>query len=245
MSDKIRSIIFNFFFFFGSLFLSIALLWTLLLPRRVCTLLISKIYAGYVSFIEKHIMGITLELRGLENLPKDSLYIIAAKHQSAFETLILPYMAVLKYPTIVLKKELTYIPLWGWYPLRMGFIAIDRGSGSVAIRSIVRGSKRSVAEGRPIVIFPEGTRTKVGETKKYKVGIAKIYHDLGVPVVPMALNSGLYWGKNSFFKKSGKVIFEFLPPIEPGLEQKEFMHKLELELEKASNALIPKGKEHD
>jgi len=183
-------------------------------------------------------MGITLKIEGIENLPADGKFIIAAKHQSAFETLNIPFMKEFHYPAIVLKKSLTYIPIWGLYTIGMKQIAIDRGSGTVAMRSIVRGSKRSIDNGRAVIIFPQGTRTAVGAKKPYLVGIAKIYKELEVPVVPLALNSGLVWPKNSFMKHPGVVTYKFLKPIKPGLKPSELMEKLETIIETETDKLV-------
>lgn len=234
----IRSILFNILFFSGSFVLSIALLWTLLLPEKHCTKIVSAVYGGYITFIERYVLGLKLEIRGMENLPATGPFIIAAKHQSAFETLKLPYMKSLGYPVIILKKELTLIPIYGWYFSGMGQIAIDRGSGVEALNSIVKGCKRALASGRSVIIFPQGTRVAVGDMKPYKSGIAKVYRDVQVPVVPMALNSGLFWGRNAFFKKSGTVIFEFLPAIPAGLPPLQMMERLEKVIEEATERLV-------
>lgn len=234
----LRSLLFNILFFAGSLFWSIALLWTLVLPEKKCTRIISAVYGGYIAFIERYAMGLTLKIKGWEHVPKHGPYILAAKHQSAFETLNLPYMKKLGYPAIVLKKELTYIPFWGWYPARMGGIAVDRGAGIAAMNSLVRGCKRVLSSGRPVLIFPQGTRTAVGSHAAYKAGIAKIYKETQVPVVPLALNSGLFWGRNSFFKKSGVITFEFLPVIPAGLPPLKMMARLEKEIETATDRLV-------
>jgi 1-acyl-sn-glycerol-3-phosphate acyltransferase len=236
-----RSILFNIFFFAGSFFWSIALLWTLALPEEKCARIVSDIYGGYMTLIEKYILGLRLEIKGLENIPATGAYIIAAKHQSAFETLKLPYMRRLGYPAIILKKELTRIPIYGWYFHGMGQIAIDRGSAKEALDSIVRGCQKKLAAGRPVIIFPQGTRTAVGAQKPYKAGIAKVYRDTNVPIVPMALNSGVFWGRNSFFKKSGTVTFEFLPPIPPGLPPLQMMEQLEKVIEGATNGLVARA----
>lgn len=236
--NAIRSIIFNTFFFGGSLIVALGLLWTLLLPEDKCTRIVSKVYGDYITFIEKWIMGLTLEIRGLENIPASGAYIIAAKHQSAFETLKLPYMARLGYPAIILKKELTRIPVWGWYFRGMGQIPIDRGSAKESLDSIVRGCREKLTRGRPVIIFPQGTRTAVGAQKPYKAGLAKVYRDVETPIVPMALNSGVFWGKNAFFKKSGTVVFEFLPVIPPGLPPLQMMEQLEKSIEEATNKLV-------
>jgi 1-acyl-sn-glycerol-3-phosphate acyltransferase len=236
--NKLRSIVFNFFYIFGSLFWSIVLMWAFVFPPRKCSAIISAVYGGYITFIERHILGLKLEIRGRENLPKDAGFIIASKHQSAFETLKLPFMKEFDYPVIVLKKELTRLPLWGMYPKRMGLIAIDRGQGLESMRAMIDGCRKAIADHRNIAIFPQGTRVKPGDVKPYKGGLAKIYKDLQVPIVPMALNSGVYWGRNSFFKKSGTVVFEFLPAIPPGQPPLQAMEKMERAIEEASNRLV-------
>ncbi len=236
--NAIRSIVFNIFYIFGSLFWSLVLLWAFAFPPRKCTAIISAIYGGYIALIERWIMGLKLEIRGLEHLPKSGGYIIASKHQSAYETLKLPFMKQFDYPVIVLKKELTKLPLWGMYPKRMGLIAIDRGQGMESMRAMIDGCRKAIADHRSIAIFPQGTRVKPGEVKPYKAGLSKIYKDLQVPIVPMALNSGVYWGRNSFFKKPGTVVFEFLPPIAPGLPPLQAMAQMETALETASDRLV-------
>jgi len=235
--NALRSIVFNFFYIFGSLFCSLVLLWALALPKDKCTEVISTYYGGYIRWIERHILGLKLELRGLENLPKDTPYIIVAKHQSAFETLTIPFTREFRYPAIILKKELTKLPLWGLYPRAMGQIAINRGEGLESMRAMSAGCKEAIAAGRSIIIFPQGTRVPVGKVAPYKSGIAKIYRDLGVPVVPLALNSGVYWGKNKFFKKSGTVVFEFLPAIPAGQPPLKVMAEIEKSIEENSDRL--------
>lgn len=236
--NALRSILFNILFFLGCAFWSIALLWTLLLPQKKCIQLVSFFYGGYIVLIEKYVLGLTLRIKGEENIPKDVPCIFAAKHQSAFETLKLPYIKHLNYPAIILKKELARIPVYGWYFKGMGQIPIDRGSGTEAMNSIVKGCRRALGEGRSVIIFPQGTRTPVGAKAPYKVGIAKVYRDVQAPIVPVALNSGLFWGRNAFFKKPGVVTFEFLPAIPPGLPPLQMMEKLEQSIEEATNRLV-------
>lgn len=236
--NALRSILFNLLYIFGSLFLSIVLLWALVFRPRKCTEIISSVYAPYISFIEKRVMGLHLELRGVENLPKDTPFIIAAKHQSAYETLKIPFMKQLGYPVIILKKELTYLPIWGFYPPRMGLVAINRSSAMESLRAITTGCKKAIADNRNVIIFPQGTRVAPGAVAEYKTGLAKLYRDLGVPVVPMALNSGVFWGRNKFFKKPGTVVFEFLPAIPAGLPPLQVMQQIETQIEAASDRLV-------
>lgn len=236
--NAFRSIVFNIFFFGGSLACSILLIPTLFLPKEKCAQIVGDVYGGYMTFIERHILGLKLEMKGLENLPKTGAYILAAKHQSAYETLKLPFMKSLGYPAIILKKGLTQIPIYGWYFSGMGQIAIDRGSAMESLESIVKGCQRNLNAGRSVIIFPQGTRTAIGTKKPYKAGIAKVYRDTHAPIVPMALNSGVFWGRNAFFKKSGTVTFEFLPPIPPGLPPLQMMEHLEKMIEENTEKLV-------
>lgn len=233
--QALRVIIFNILFYGGSLFWGIVLIWALPFPQRVTHRLIHFFYGDYIAFICRAIMGIKLEIRGKEHLPKQGGYIIAAKHQSAYETVLMPFIIPLT--AIVFKRELMFLPFWGWYPPCMGFVPIDRGSAQQAITSIIRGAKKMKEQGRPLVIFPQGTRVPVGEKRPYKFGLAKVYEESGMPIVPMALNSGVYWPKNSFLKKPGTIVFEFLPAIKPGLPPRQMMALLEEMLEPASDRL--------
>lgn len=238
----LRNIVFNFLYFLFSIFWVFFLLWTLITPKRWTIWWVHATYFSSIAFLEKHILGLTYKVEGWENIPTKGGYIIACKHQSAYETLKMPYL--IKDVAIVYKRELGWIPVWGWYPVKMGMIAIDRGSAKIAIESIIKGAKRILHhEQRPLLVFPEGTRTAVGETRKYKAGISRVYEATNVPVVPVALNSGLFWGRNKFWKKPGCVTMKFLPPIEPGLPTKDFMERLQNDIERESLALLPNPNE--
>jgi 1-acyl-sn-glycerol-3-phosphate acyltransferase len=230
---RLRSFVFVILFYGWTLFLQIALLWVLLLPRKAlfrCT----HVWQRQLAWLERTLIGIDYEVRGLEHVPPGAC-IIAAKHESAWETCKLHLL--FGNPAIVLKEELARIPVWGWYGKATGMIPIDRGSGGKALNKMKREARRMAAEGRKIVIFPQGTRVLPGERKPYKVGVAVLYQELGLPVVPMALNSGLFWPKTRFIKTPGHVTIEFLPPIPPGLSRSEMMRDLESRLEAASDRL--------
>lgn len=204
------------------------------------------LYARSVAWLEKHIVGLTYEVRGIENLPKEGTVIIAAKHQSAYETLKLHLL--LGDPTIVLKKELMSIPLFSVFLKKIGVIAIDRADKEGSIKAIVEGAEKMKRSNRPILIFPQGTRVAPhvsAREKSYKGGIAKMYEYTGLPITPLALNSGLFWGRNSFWKRPGKVVFEFLPSIEPGLPDKKVMKAIEDRLENASTKLMQEAKQQN
>jgi 1-acyl-sn-glycerol-3-phosphate acyltransferase len=175
------------------------------------------------------------EVRGREYLPAGPC-LVAAKHQSAWETLKLHLL--LPDPAVVLKRELTRLPVWGWFAVKAGMIPVDRGARGRALASLLAGARQVVAEGRPIVIFPQGTRTAPGTHHPYRIGVGMLYEQLHLPIVPMALNSGLYWPRRAFLKRPGTIVVEFLPPIQPGLDRHQAMHELEARLEAATDRLV-------
>ena len=179
--------------------------------------------------------GIRYREIGLENLPTGPA-IIAAKHQSTWETMFLSRR--LNQPAFVLKKELLMIPLFGWFMQKIGMIAVDRSGKATALKKMVKDAGDAFAAGRQIIIFPEGTRVAPGHHRAYQPGIAALYGQLNVPVIPVALNSGLFWGRKAFVKKPGTILVQYLPPIDPGLNRKAFMAELEARLEPAAQALL-------
>jgi len=195
-------------------------------------------WAWGLGIMIKYLLGITYEVRGLEHVPEGAV-IIAAKHQSTWDT-IMPH-AFLKNPAWVLKKELHQIPFVGWFYSRQGSIPVDRKGGSKAMRYMLGRAKTAKEQGRPIFIFPEGTRSIIGNPPDYQPGVAGLYRQLKLPVVPMAVNSGIYWGRRQSVKIPGKIIVEFLPPIEVGLDRKEFMAQLEEVVESNTNRLVAEG----
>jgi 1-acyl-sn-glycerol-3-phosphate acyltransferase len=230
----LRSLLFNLAFFSWTAFVCVAILWTLLLPRRFVVAGIIG-WLRSVHFLERAILGLDYEVRGAEHLP-DGPFVLAAKHQSAWETMKLHLLV--RDPAIILKRELLWIPLWGWYAAKAHMIAVDRGARGRAVASMLKGARRTVAEGRPIVIFPQGTRTAPGAWRPYRVGAGILYSELGIPIVPMALNAGLYWPRRSFIKRPGRIVVEFLPPIPPGRPMDEAMRELEERLEAATDRLV-------
>ncbi|WP_044561581.1 1-acyl-sn-glycerol-3-phosphate acyltransferase [Azospirillum sp. B4] len=231
----LRSLIFNIVFYIWTAISCFGLLWGLVVPHRAMIWGIRG-YMRSLVFLERTIIGLKYEVRGREHLPKTGAFLVGAKHQSMWETMKLHLM--FEDPAIVLKKELTYIPIWGWYAAKARMIAVDRGKRGAAIQSLVRGARERVAEGRPIVIFPQGTRTAVGAWRPYKVGIALLYESLGLPLVPMALNSGLFWPRHKFLRRPGTIVIEFLPAIAPGLSKEEALRRLETALETATDRLV-------
>ncbi|WP_445376604.1 lysophospholipid acyltransferase family protein [Niveispirillum fermenti] len=230
----LRSLLFNIAFFTWTAIYCFAIVWTLLAPRKVMLAAI-RAYMHSLVFLERTIIGLRYEVKGAEHLPVDGCYLVGAKHQSMWETMKLHIL--FHDPAIVLKHELLYIPIWGWYAWRADLIPVKRGRRGAAINSLVAGARRMRDMGREIVIFPQGTRVAVGEYRPYKVGIGVLYEDLGVPLVPMAVNSGVFWGRHSFIKRPGLITIEFLPPIPPGLPKDVVLFELEARLEAASNRL--------
>jgi len=196
-------------------------------------------WAGGVVWLLKVIAGTNIEIRGQDRIPPGPV-IVASKHQSAWDTLI--YHKLLDDPAIVLKQELLRIPIYGAYCKKVEMIAVDRKGGSKALRAMLKDGRDAAAKGRPLVIFPEGTRTAPGETLPYQPGIAAFYKDLKVPVIPVALNSGLYWPRRQFIRRPGTIVLEFLPPIEPGIDRKKFVAELENRIESGTQALLAEAK---
>jgi 1-acyl-sn-glycerol-3-phosphate acyltransferase len=228
-----RSLAFNIALYGLTAVMCFVMIWALLLPRKKM-LWVVHLWLRQIEWIERHIGGITYRVKGAENIPPGAC-IIAAKHQSAWETFKLHL--IFGDPAIVLKKELLSIPIWGWYLSRSGMIPIDRKGRAKALMRMMEAAHRAANAGRKIVIFPQGTRVKAGTDAPYKSGIAALYQELKLPIVPMALNSGLLWPKNSFIKKPGLITVEFLPPIPAGLARNVMIERLKGELETASNKL--------
>ncbi|MBR1605621.1 MAG: 1-acyl-sn-glycerol-3-phosphate acyltransferase [Alphaproteobacteria bacterium] len=191
-------------------------------------------FLPFLVFCLKYVAGITIEVRGkqyIQNGP--ALY--ASKHESALETYIMS--TIVKDMAFVLKKELTYIPIFGWAQYFYGMVAVDRSAGGAAMKGMLRNVKQRIAEGRSVIIFPEGTRMKAGTCGEYKPGLVFLAQNLDVPVVPVALNTGLVWAKKSFLRRRGKVIIEFLEPLPKGLDKKEFMSLLQQKIESKCQVL--------
>ena len=197
----------------------------------------AKVWAKVSLWALEKLCGIKYEIRGLENLPKENGFVIACKHQSMWETIV--FHLIFDQPVYTWKKELLRIPFYGWFIKAMSGIMIDRKGGHVALKSLLNQAKSYIDKKQNIIIFPQGTRTKVEASIKdypYQSGIVAIYHHLQVKVVPASLNSGVCWNKNDI-KKPGTIILEFSPAIEPGLDKKSFLEKLENTIEVKSQKL--------
>lgn len=237
----LRALAFNIAFFAITIVLGLAGLPLLLAPRRV-VMAFGRFWARSMLWLVGVIVGLQGEVRGRENLLAGPC-LIAMKHQSAWDTLMLP--VVLGDPAVVIKRELLFVPFYGWYAARAGSIFIDRKGGGGALRRMVAAARAASDAGRPIVIFPQGTRTAPGVPMAaqalYQPGVAALYQALGLPLVPAAVNSGLYWGRRSFVKRAGTAVMEFLPAIPPGLPRRQVMAELETRIEAATALLEAKA----
>lgn len=218
----LRSLAFQAAFYAWTVWLGLLTLPVLLLPRRA-VLGVARLWIDGTFWLLSNVAGLTYEVRG-EAHRADGPAIYALKHQSAWDALIL--LRLFRDPAIVVKGQLMWMPIVGWYLVRLGMIFIDRRAGPRTLRRMVRIAEERLAAGRDIVVFPEGTRTVPGERPPYRPGIAALYAALGVPVVPVALNSGLYWARREFAKRPGRIVVSVLPPVAPGLERKRFMDRL-------------------
>lgn len=207
----------------------------LLLGPRLWNVAVGKWWSGLSLWVLARIVGVTHQVRGQENLP-DGPVLFAFKHQSAWETLAVNRL--IHDPAIVLKRELSFIPFYGWFLVKTGMITVDRARGASALRDMVDVARARLADGRSIVMFPEGTRTAVGAKPRYHPGIYALYAALDAPVVPVALNSGLCWRRRESVILPGFITVEYLPPIPPGLRRREFMSVLEDRIETATARLV-------
>ena len=221
----LRSFFFNIFLYFGIASACIIAL-PLLAMRDKYMICAAKVLSGYIVFLVKVFLGVTIEFRGLENLRKHEKYFIASAHQSMFETFAL--QIPLDGPIFILKKELLNIPLFGWYLRKIGSVAIIRETTTKEnLNFFDKVKERLKKNKRPLLIFPQGTRVKLGEKPPFKKGVGRIYKALNLPCVPVALNTGKVWPKNSFMKFSGDIHISFLDPIMPGKDNDEFIKEIE------------------
>ncbi|WP_455477854.1 lysophospholipid acyltransferase family protein [Bartonella sp. B10] len=231
----LRSLFFTFAFYAATFVqMIICAPFYFLMPRKKAWI-VPKVWAHITLFLQKYIAGTNYEIEGVENLPSGA-YIIAPKHQSAWETFsLIPYFDD---PVLILKRELTWIPFFGWYMAKTQIIPINRTTPVKALRTIVQKAKQKVKQGRQIVIFPEGTRQQPGQEPDYKPGIIALYNELKIPVVPIAHNAGLYWPRNNFRRYPGTIRVRILPPIEAGLNKRDFLDTLIQKTEKACDELL-------
>jgi 1-acyl-sn-glycerol-3-phosphate acyltransferase len=230
----VRSIAFNALFYLALLAYFVVALPTLLLPRRGI-LRLAQHWARTNLALLRIVCRIEVDWRGLENIPPGAV-LVAAKHQSAWETFAL--LTLFRDPTFILKRELLWIPFYGWFASHAGMIPVDRGGGKTALVSMTARARAALAQGRQIVVFPEGTRRPPGAEPRYKIGIAHLYARGGAPCVPIALNSGLFWPRRKFMRYPGTITVEVLEPIAPGLPMDAFFARLQHDIESATARLV-------
>lgn len=229
----VRSAIFNVAFYINLIVLMVLGLPVMLFGYHG-VLFMARLWGSTSVRLLKTIAGLEVEYRGLENIPKQG-YILAAKHQSFLETFAL--LAQTPEFAIILKRQLVYIPLFGLYLIVGKQISIDRAKGQSALAQIIRQATPVLAAGRTVYIYPEGTRRPPGAKPAYKYGVTALYTETGAPCVPVALNTGLFWGRRGFLRRPGKAVIEFLPPIAPGLSREDFAKALEASIESACQRL--------
>jgi len=229
----IRALLFTVLFYGWTTVLGLLVLPVMVVSRRLLNAYGRMWIAGALALLRVTV-GITHQVRGADRVPEGPV-IFAFKHQSAWDTLVLSLL--IHDPAIVLKRELVFIPVFGWCLRRLGHIAVDRQGGAGALKRMIETARARAADGRPIIIFPQGTRTAPGQTRSYHPGVAALYGALDLPVVPVALNSGLFWPRRSLKMRSGTITVEYLPAIAPGLARRHFMGELEGAIETAATRL--------
>jgi 1-acyl-sn-glycerol-3-phosphate acyltransferase len=234
----VRSYLFALAFYVTTALFLVLGSWLLLGPRRWAMAGL-KLHAIVSVWLLRVIAGTRLEVRGREKLPKGA-YLVVSKHQSAWDTFGL--VPLFRDPAIVLKDELKWIPFYGWFCVKFEHILVKRDKAAKALKQMISDAQSRAAEGREIVIFPEGTRQAPGAPPDYKPGYVALYEALELPCVPLALNSGLFWPRRQLVRHPGTIVVEFLDPIPAGLPRKEFRAVLEARLEAASQRLVEEGK---
>ncbi|HKB23097.1 MAG TPA: lysophospholipid acyltransferase family protein [Methyloceanibacter sp.] len=233
-----RSLLFNLLFYVTTA-LYVVLGSPLLFAPRSWAMAALANHAHFELFLLRHIVGLKLEVRGHDKLPRTAC-LVASKHQSAWETFAL--IPLFRDPALLMKRELFWIPFHGWFSKKFEMIPVDRDKGPAALRAMLRETRKRVVDGREIIIFPEGTRRPPGAPPDYKTGVVLLYEALGIPCVPVALNSGLFWPRRSLLRRPGTIVVEFLDPIPPGLPKSEFLSRLIESIETASNRLLAEVK---
>ncbi|MEE2526000.1 lysophospholipid acyltransferase family protein [Hyphobacterium sp. HN65] len=229
----LRSLLFVIWMYGTMMIIGFAVIWLLLFPRS-WSRAVFRFWLGLIFGGLKYICGQTYEVRGQENLPEGGA-LIASRHESMMETQA--FWQILEDPAIILKKELAWLPVFGWFAMKLGNIVVDRGAAAKALRKMLRDARDRAAEGRQILIFPEGTRMKPGQFDDLKPGVAGLYNAMEVPCVPVALDSGDYWSGRGIIRRPGKAVIQFLEPIAPGLSRDDFMKTLQSRIQDGTRAL--------
>ncbi|HYA81022.1 MAG TPA: lysophospholipid acyltransferase family protein [Methylocystis sp.] len=237
----VRSLVFQIVYYLNVSFWMLVWLPTMPFGRRA-VMELGRQWGRTTLWWAEKICGLKHDIRGLENIPTGAM-IVACKHQSVWDTFTLPIF----FPdfSYILKRELVWLPFFGWYLIAAEQIAIDRSQRGKLLPQLARKANDLFAQGRQLFIFPEGTRRKPGAKPEYKYGVAHIYSQSNVPVVPAAVNVGLFWPRRGFLIRPGTAVLEFLPPIAPGLSPREFLDLLQERIEAASNRLLDEAAAKD
>ena len=230
----VRSIAFNVLFYVNTIFWLLVGIPTFLMPYWGIVE-VAKAWGRVNLVLLRWTVGIKVEIRGAEKIPKGGL-IVAAKHQSAWETFVL--VTLFDEPLYIVKRELMWIPFFGWLMAKGRMVPVDRSAGSHALIDMTERARIERGRGRQLIIFPEGTRRPAGAEPRYKYGVAHLYAAEGVPCVPIALNSGLFWPRRTILRHPGTVLVEVLDPIMPGLDKEVFFKRLQDAIEPATARLI-------
>lgn len=236
----LRSALFQAAFYSWTTIVAVYSLVPMALNRRAHIFAMNAFWARSLNVLLRVICGIEVRIEGREHIPAGPA-LVAAKHQSLWDTAII--FDLFGTPAVVMKKELLKIPIYGWLTRIQGMIAVDREGGGAALKQMLKDARAVRDAGRKIVIFPQGTRTRPGEQAEYQSGVVALYRDLKLPVLPIALNSGVFWPKKGMHHPSGTLILRFLPVIPAGLEREEFMTRLETSIETATKELEAKARD--
>jgi 1-acyl-sn-glycerol-3-phosphate acyltransferase len=224
-------------FFIAQMYLSMALMALFFLPfalfSRRGALFAVHTYCRWVRFTARVLVDLRSEIRGM---PPSEPCLIAAKHQSFFDIIMI--VSAVPRPRFIMKSELRWAPILGWYALRIDCVPVNRGKRAEAIKQMMDGAKSGEVAPGQLIIYPQGTRVAPGAEKPYKIGTGVLYEQLGQPCHPAACNVGVFWPKRSLLRKPGLAVVEFLPPIPPGRKVEAFMADLEEAIETASNRLM-------
>jgi 1-acyl-sn-glycerol-3-phosphate acyltransferase len=234
MVTILRSVAFNVCFYLNTLIFLIIALPTFFLPFQAIVE-VAKAWGRVNLVLLRVIAGVRFELRGREKIPHGAV-LVAAKHQSAWETFALLHL--FDSPTFIMKRELQWIPIFGWLTIKGRMVAVNRGAGSQALVQMAERARVELARGRQIIIFPEGTRRPVGAEPRYKHGVSYLYAAEGVPCLPVALNSGVFWPRRSILRRPGTVVVDILDPLPPGLDKEVFLRRLQDDIETATARLV-------
>src|ERR1700712_3428989 len=239
VSIFVRSLVYNVLFYALLVFWIVIAIPTFVMPPRAF-LALARWGASSSIFLMRVIVGTRVEYRGVQKIP-DGPLIVAAKHQSMWETFAL--LQFFDAPLFIYKRELGWIPFFGWYLMKSKMIGVDRSGGLRSLMEMARRAPKEIRSGRQLIIFPEGTRTPVDAPPNYMTGVGQIYVNSGVPCLPIALNSGLFWPRRTFMRYPGTLVGEFLDPLPPGLTRKQFITEISTVIEAATNRLVKAARE--